>query len=987
MAKTKPWYRVVTPRADLLEGKPMDAAQFAVHLDKVRTGMAPKDYCEPERFFSRTYLTKTLTEISGEVLRRLSGEITETSAVFNMATQFGGGKTHALTLLYHLANGGPGASKWRDVPKILEKARIGTVPAKIAVATFVGTEFDSIKGRGGDDGTPLRKTPWGEIAFQLGGKEAFEHVRKHDDQFVEPKGDVIEAFLPKDRPCLILMDEIINYVSTYRSQGLHNKLYNFILSLSGVISGRNNAALVVSIPASELSYTDKDEADQQRFKNLLDRVGKAILMSSETETAEIIRRRLFDWDEQGIDENGKAILPAEAISVCREYSDWIVDHKNQIPQTFPIDHAREEFLANYPFHPSVLSVFEQKWQELPRFQRTRGVLRLLALWVSSSYAKGHRGAHKDTLIGLGSAPLEDPIFRAAVFEQLGEDRLEGAVTTDIAGKDNSHAVRLDNEAEETLKSAQVHKKTATVVFFESNGGQSRNMATEPEIRLAVAGPDIDSGNIENALSSLIDTCYYMNIERKQYRFGLKENLNKRFADRRASVKDEDVTGLIKEEIQKLFPATDGIERIFFPEKSAQIPDRPVVTFVITSPELSITEDTAVLGKIEKMTMEYGTSARTYKSALLWIVPESSAGLRDNSRKLLAWADIQAEGLTLDEAQERQLRTNIEKAKRDLRENIWRTYKNVVLLGKTGSIDQIDLGLVTSSSSSEPNNICKFIIQYLRGKDQIAKDYMARQLVKNWASAFIEWSTQSVRDAFYASPLFPRLLNSDSLKDTIARGVAEGQIAYVSKGDKGGYSTFKYKEQIDPSSVEISDDMYIIKADEAEKQIKPPVLTKILVTPERLFLQIGKKQTFIAQGVDQFNREMELPSVQWSATGGKIGSDGTFEPGKDEGNFIITAKSGKITGTANVTISKQEKGTTNEMPGDSKPRKIVWSGEVSPQKWMNLYTKVLTRFVKDGDLKLTVNIEASPKSGTTEQQMEETKAALRELGLSDDVKSG
>ena len=156
----KPWYKVVTPREDLREGKPLDASEFAVHLDQVREGRAPADYQKPERFFERTYLTKNLTTLAAEVIRRLSGERTETNAIFNLATQFGGGKTHALTLLYHLAKHGPGANKWAGVSQLLSHARIGGVP-KAEAAVFVGAEFDSISGRGGKDGTPLRKTPWG----------------------------------------------------------------------------------------------------------------------------------------------------------------------------------------------------------------------------------------------------------------------------------------------------------------------------------------------------------------------------------------------------------------------------------------------------------------------------------------------------------------------------------------------------------------------------------------------------------------------------------------------------------------------------------------------------------------------------------------------------------------------------------------------------------------------------------------------------------
>ncbi len=155
----KPWYKVVTPREDLREGKPLDAAEFAVHLDQIRAGQGTPDYVNPQRFLERTYMTRNLGALAAEVMRRLSGETTETSAVFNLATQFGGGKTHALTLLYHLVTNGPKADRWTGVPQLLDKASISTVP-RAACAVLVGTEFDSITGRGGNDGTPLRKTPW-----------------------------------------------------------------------------------------------------------------------------------------------------------------------------------------------------------------------------------------------------------------------------------------------------------------------------------------------------------------------------------------------------------------------------------------------------------------------------------------------------------------------------------------------------------------------------------------------------------------------------------------------------------------------------------------------------------------------------------------------------------------------------------------------------------------------------------------------------------
>src|SRR5512138_3894067 len=135
----KPWYTVVYPREDLRENKPLDASEFAVHLDQVRTGRAPADYVEPKRFFERTYLTQTLLGLAAETVRRLSGERTETSAVFNLATQFGGGKTHALTMLYHLAQLGPKAQTLPGIPQVLQRAAIPSIP-KTRTAVFVGTE-------------------------------------------------------------------------------------------------------------------------------------------------------------------------------------------------------------------------------------------------------------------------------------------------------------------------------------------------------------------------------------------------------------------------------------------------------------------------------------------------------------------------------------------------------------------------------------------------------------------------------------------------------------------------------------------------------------------------------------------------------------------------------------------------------------------------------------------------------------------------------
>ncbi len=969
---SKPWYKIVEPREDLRECRPLDASEFAVHLDKVRDGTAPEDYKDPKRFFDRTYLTTNLTDLAAEMLRRLSGIKTETSAVFNMTTQFGGGKTHALTLLYHLATGGPKADKFAGVDRLLTKAGVDQVP-QAAVAAFVGTEFDSITGRGGSDGTPLRKTPWGEIAWQLGGKEAFAKVAEHEERFVEPKGDVIRSFLPKDRPCLILMDEIISYASTYRKAGYHNSLYNFIQSLSETARGQDNVVLVVSIPSSIISYTDADEGDQQRFKHMLDRLGKAVIMAAEAETSEIIRRRLFDWGG----------LPPEARRVAAEYADWIIEHRKQVPQWFPVDNAREAIEATYPFHPMVLSVFERKWQALPRFQQTRGILRLLALWVSRAYQDGYKGKQKAPLIGLGSAPLEDPMFRTAVFEQLGEQKLEGAVTTDICGAKGAHAVRLDAEAMETIKKGRLHRKVATVVFFESNGGQAKEgEATVPEIRLAVAEPELDVGNIETALDALSEECYYLRVERNRYRFGLAPNLNKLLADRRANITPERIEEQIRGEILKVFEKQPGVEVVPFAEKSNQVPDRPVLSLVVLLPHCSM-NDKNTQGTIDAMIREYGSSGRTFKSALLFAVADDDAALRDEARRLLAWQDIKDEEEDkLDDAQHTQLTENLKKAQRDLKECVWRTYKNVVLLGKDNKVRTIDLGLVHSSQAP---GMVKLIVERLRQDGDIETGISPNFLVRNWPPAFIEWGTKAVRDAFFASPQFPRLLNGDVVKETIARGVAGGMLAYVGKsGDT--YKPFVFEESLAAEEVEVSNDMFIITAEEAKKHVEPPKLSVLTIQPERPHVKPGEHLTFQVKGLDQHGRAMPLDETAWTAKGGEMDDKGGFKAGTDEGEFLVEASAGEVQTQTTVLISKEKTPPPSPTPPppSDEVKGLQWSGQVPAQKWMNFYTKVLAKYATTGKLKLTVSFEVSPEGGVPPHKVEETKALLRELGLDDNV---
>ena len=621
-----------------------------------------------------------------------------------------------------------------------------------------------------------------------------------------------------------------------------------------------------------------------------------------------------------------------------------------------MDNPREAFYATYPFHPSVLSVFERKWQVLPRFQRTRGILRLLALWVSHAYKEGYQGAHRDPLISLGTAPLDDLLFRAVVFEQLGENRLEGVITTDICGKKDSHAVRLDVAADDQIKKARLHRKVTTTIFFESNGGILRTESTIPEIRLAVAEPSLDIGNVETVLETLATDCYYLSIEKNKYRFSLSPNLNKILADRRANIQSERITERVKLEIQKVFTAHPGIQLIYFPEVSSKIANQPVLNLAILAPDHSI-QDSHTLNMIESMTKECGTSNRTFKSGIIWVVADTDTRLREEARKVLAWEDIRDEEQGLDETQKRLLGENLKKCESNLKESVWNAYKYVALLGKDNKIRVIDFGQVNSSQADKLVNL---IINKLRQSDDIIDNINPRFLVRNWSPAFTEWSTKAVRDAFFASPLFPRLLNSDAVKEAISRGVKDGTLAYVGKNNHI-YEPFYYQCTLTSGDVEISEDMFII--------------TQETVTAY---------QKALAARVNVSEDTSTTPQTELTGTYTPANTNISSAPIP---NTVAEKPAPYVSNNINNPKDEPEpKDETETITPDTLRKLLKWSGVIIPQKWMTFYTKVLSRFTTTKDLQLTLKVEILIEGEIPLQKIKEMEIALSELGLNNEVET-
>ena len=277
-----PWYKVVTPRREVREGRSFSPDEFAIALEQVVAGTAPEDYSDPAQFFSRTCFTRALKDHTGMVLRRLAGKTENTAPVLTLITQFGGGKTHTLTSLYHLANAGAKAAQFPGTIDLLAAAGMTAAPAA-RVGVFVGNAWDPAEGR---------ETPWIDLARQLAGDNGVAALGTAARTTPPGTETLARVFAAADAPVLLLFDEVLNFVNRHRAmaEGFHA----FIQNLTVAVTGATRTAAVISLPRSQVEMTDWDQQWQDRITKVVRRVARDLIANDEAEIGEVVRRRLFE---------------------------------------------------------------------------------------------------------------------------------------------------------------------------------------------------------------------------------------------------------------------------------------------------------------------------------------------------------------------------------------------------------------------------------------------------------------------------------------------------------------------------------------------------------------------------------------------------------------------------------------------------------------------------------------------------------------------
>lgn len=824
-----PWYKVATPRKEVREGRSFNPDEFAIALEQVVAGTAPKDYNDPLQFFNRTCFTRALREHVGMVLRRLSGKTEHAAPVLTLVTQFGGGKTHTLTTLYHLVRHRQKVARHEGVIGLLKQAGLTEIPAA-KVAVFVGNAWDPQAGR---------ETPWLDLARQLAGDAgvaALGPAAKTTPPGTEAIGRVVQA---AGGAVLFLFDEVLNFLNRHR--GFAESFHAFLQNLTVAMTGTTRSAAMISLPRSQVEMTDWDQQWQERITKVVKRVAKDLISNDEAEISEVVRRRLFE------DLGPEKVRTA----VAKAYAEWCFERRAQLPPEWTAvdtattdaksrDFLRARFEACYPFHPATLSVFQRKWQSLPQYQQTRGTLAMLAQWISWAYRDGYQRARREPLITLGSAPLEVPEFRAVILGQLGEPRLLPAIEADLTNE-HSHARALDTDSKGELK--DIHRRVGAAILFESSGGQGDKTAHLPELRFALGEPGIETTSIDNAAVNLEAKGYYFRkVGPDGFRFGFKPTLKKVVNDRRASLDEDEVRKALQLLVRKEFERGATLPLVAFPSDGAAIPDTPKLTLVVVDPESAWEEQGALRTTIADWTRHRGQSARLYPSSLVWCVRKPGRDLKDRVENWLAWKRVEkdvADG-TLGEEFERSERAEIAVKVRDAedeaKDEVWADYRFVVLADtrEPDGLNVIDLGAGHASASE---TLCGRVIAALKSQALLNESPGAGYLERKWPPAFREtgaWPLSSLRQAFMNGSL-DRLLDPDAyLRNRIPEFVSRGEFGLASGAQPGGgFSRVWFSESVPVDEVAFDADVYLLLKDRARAlkahpapplPVEPPTVT-------------------------------------------------------------------------------------------------------------------------------------------------------------------
>lgn len=543
-----PWREVAVPHRDVLEGS-FQQSEFAADITAVNTGKATKEYQDASAFYDRTFITEGMRLLLTQVAQRLVGKGGE--PVIQLQTAFGGGKTHTMLAVYHLATRKCALADLAGIPSLVEQAGMMDVP-QARVAVLDGTAH--APGQAWKHGKQTIKTLWGELAWQLGGSEGYALVKEADTTGTSPGKDLLRDLLAQYSPCIVLIDELVAYVRQFSegqtlSGGSYDTNLSFVQALTEAVKLVPNAIVLASLPESEVEAgSQRGVAALRALEKTFGRI-QALWKPVATEEAfEIVRRRLFEPVR-----NGKI-----RDAVCRAFADAYVAEGSKLPAETQEGRYYDRLVQAYPIHPEVFDRLYEDWTTIDGFQRTRGVLKLMAKVIYRLW----KDDNKDLMILPGSLPLQDGSSRNELTYYLPAG-WDAVVEKDIDG-DRAETTELENK-EPRFGQVNAARRVARTLFL---GSAPSSVAGKSGIRgldrarvlLGCLQPGQTSAIYVDALNRLADRLHYLNSsgdksqEATRFWFDTRANLRREMEDRKRRFDDHaEVRGKIGEALNWTAP--------------------------------------------------------------------------------------------------------------------------------------------------------------------------------------------------------------------------------------------------------------------------------------------------------------------------------------------------------------------------------------------------------------------------------------------------
>ena len=648
----KPWREVVTPHQDVASGG-YQQAEFAADLWQVHLGEGTDEYRDPVEFFRRTYLTESLKRMLAGAVRRLAGAGGD--PVVQLQTNFGGGKTHSMLALHHLCSG-VAPTELAGVDALMRDAGVTKLPA-VKRVVLVGIRIPPGSPTTKDDGTVVR-TLWGELAWQLGGRDAYARVAADDERGTSP-GDTLRRLLVDYGPCLILIDEWVAYARQLHDQsdlpaGSFETQFTFAQTLTESAKAAGNCLLVVSLPASDTTASPHAQADDvevggqrgrealARLRNVIGRVESSWRPASAEEGFEIVRRRLFQPFADPAQFRDRDV-------VARAFADLYRGQHQEFPPECRDADYEKRLAAAYPIHPEIFDRLYNDWSTLVTFQRTRGVLRLMAAVIHSLWEKGDR----NPLILPAHLAVDDPRVQFELTRYL-PDHWVPVIEKDVDGP-NALPQRTDGEVANLGKYSACRRVARTVYLGSAPAaGAPQRGLEDRRIKLGCVLPGETPAVFGDALRRLAGAATYLYQDGTRYWYDTRPTVTKLAEDRAEQLRREPdrVAQAIGGRLRAALRETGGFSRVHVaPPSGHDVPDEQEVRLVVLDPdhphhrEAGSPAQAAAAAILELR----GTTPRLYRNMLVFLAPDQSRlqDLDEAVRRQLAWESILAEREPLD----------------------------------------------------------------------------------------------------------------------------------------------------------------------------------------------------------------------------------------------------------------------------------------------------------------------------------------------------